>query len=277
MACPLDEAIRRTADMGFDFIEISFHMLICGDKTYYWPKGMAPEHRRGIRALLKERGLRTGILIPTSQTAVPEQFAPLKIEDIGGLSDFDVGQIGSLPWMVEQALKAAADLDADLIDDIHLSFARDPDALGGVKRLMKSAEQCGVKVGIENKDERTCGEMLDALQKLQSRNAGITFDVGHAYKRLRDSESVAQLVASLGGSIIHTHIHDYTASVPHSYVGGGDINWILIIRAFKAINYQGSLTLEISPERQHVLTLPPFPDLEILRCKWILEYLLKDT
>jgi len=142
---------------------------------------------------------------------------------------------------------------------------------------MKSAEECGVMLGIENKDERTCGEIQGALQKIQSRNTGITFDVGHAYKCLRDNESVVQLVAGLGESIIHTHIHDYTADDPHPYVGRGDINWIRIMRAFKAINYRGSLTLEISPERQHVLTLPPRPDHEILRCKWVLEYLLKDA
>jgi len=263
--------------MGFNFIEISYHMLSCGNKAYYWPKRMAPEHRSGIRALLKERSLRTGILIPTSRTIVPERFAPLKIEDIGELSDFDVDQIGSLPWMVEQALKAAVDLGAELIDDLHLSITRDPDALSGVKSLMRSAEQWGVKFGIENKDERTCGEMLDALWKLQSQNAGITFDVGHAYEFLRDSEEVAKLIRDLGESIIHTHIHDYATDTHHSYVGRGDINWIRIIRAFKAINYQGPLMLEISPERQHVHTLPPCPDLDILRCKWILEYLLKDT
>lgn len=105
----------------------------------------------------------------------------------------------------------------------------------------------------------------------------MSFDVGHAYEFLRDSDKVAELVVDLGESIIHAHIHDFTIDVHHAYIGQGEINWIKIIRAFKSIGYGGSLTMEISPEEENRLRLPPHPDLEILRCKWILEYLARDA
>lgn len=277
LACPLDEAIQRTAEMGFDFLEVSFHFLRHEDKVYYWPKEMAPRHRLRIRDLLRKHGLQTGILIPTPRTMAPEQFAPLRIDDICEVSDFDVDQTRSLCWMLEQALDAARDIDAILIDDLHFAFARSSNELRGVKRMLKLAEQYDVKVGIENKNETTSEEILDILRKLQSPNAGVTFDVGHAYEFLRDSDKVSELVVNLGKSIINTHIHDFTAEAHHAYVGQGNINWIKTMRALKSIDYQGPLVLEISPEEQYVRTLAPHPDLEILRCKWILEYLAKDA
>jgi len=276
-ACPLSEAIRRSADMGFGFVDISFHFIGYEGKVYYWPKEVAPSYRHEIGDLLRGHGLRAGIILPSPQRATAALLSPLKIEDVAEVSAFDDRDIGSLSFIMEQGIEAARGIGAELVDELHCEPPDRWKVYDEVKPVLKAAAQHDLRIGLENKNESTPDQILSVLRELGANDLGVSFDVGHAYEFLRDSEKVAELVVELGESIIHAHIHDFTADVHHAYVGQGEINWIKIIRAFKSIGYGGSLTLEISPEEGNRLTLPPHPDLEILRCKWLLEYLARDA
>jgi len=109
------------------------------------------------------------------------------------------------------------------------------------------------------------------------RNVGLTFDVGHAYNYLKNNDQVAEQIHELSKFIYHVHIHEKTEDSSSHVFGLGDIDWKKIIQAFKSNEYNGSLTLEMNPENCYILNMSPHPDPEILRYKWVMESLLKDT
>ena len=60
---PLSECIRRSADLGFEFIDINFHLIRYEREIYYWPKEIAPTYRHVIKQLLKVYHLEADIVI----------------------------------------------------------------------------------------------------------------------------------------------------------------------------------------------------------------------
>jgi len=277
--CPLSEAIRRTAIMNFQFIEISNGFLEYNNRVYVWPREVALEYRSQIKKLLEKHNLQSGVLLPTPGPIKMDQNQFKLIESNLSETDVNAEDLRSLKGCFNQALNLANDVGSSIIDGLQNSTLKEDKELFDFSKL---AEECRVKVGVENKNETSAKQIKDALKSAEAQNVGVTFDVGHAYQFLKNSQRVAEFITDLGEMIIHTHIHDEDKehNIFHAPIGMGDIDYIKIVRAFKEIDYQGCLMLEISPSDTPArpntrYQIPSHPDMEILQSKWILEYLIK--
>ena len=277
LACPLSEAIRRTADLGFRFIDINSHLIRYEKKIYYWPKEIAPTYRDKIKQLLRGHSLEAGIVIPKTPLLTKEDLGSIKIEDIAELSDITEEKALSFPFRLKLGIDTARDLSVQLLDDIHLPSSNKWTDIEHLKSIIKSIETHDVKIGLENRDDTDPKQLLKTLKELNMRNVGLTFDMGHFYNYFKDSEMVVEQIRKLGDFICHVHVHEESKNSSSTKFGLGNINWIKIIKAFKTIEFSGSLTLEMDPEDCYILSMPPHPDPEVLRYKWTMEYLLKDA
>lgn len=170
MACSLSEAIRRSADMGFGFVDISFHFIGYEGKVYYWPKEVAPSYRHEIGNLLREHGLRGGIIIPSPQRATAALLGMLKIEDMAEVSAFNDQDIQSLRFIMEQGIEAARGIGAELVDELHCEPPNRWQVYDEVKPVLKTAEQHNLRIGLENKNESTSDQILSVLRELGANN-----------------------------------------------------------------------------------------------------------
>jgi len=118
------------------------------------------------------------------------------------------------------------------------------------RRLGDFAEEHGVSIGMENlifKGNSTPSELLELLELIDHPAIGVTLDTSHAHM---SSLNVAQFVRELGPNLVSTHISDNNSTGDqHLTPGGGSINWPEAMTAFREIEYDGLLNLEIPGER----------------------------
>jgi len=125
---------------------------------------------------------------------------------------------------------------------------RDAALTDSLIQLNEMADQSDILVGIE-----TEWDML-LIEELNLPRVGITVDTGHMH--FRDAEAFKPY-GSLGGlierfheKIVHLHMHDYDGNLDHIAVGRGHIDFPDIIGALCAVQFQGSLCLEMNPDRE---------------------------
>jgi len=95
---------------------------------------------------------------------------------------------------------------------------------------------------------------MPLIERLDLPNVGITIDTGHLHF---DNGKAFEPYGSLGGmikrfykKIIHLHLHDYDGQLDHIAIGRGNIDFADIIEALCAVQFGGSLCLEINPDRE---------------------------
>lgn len=115
-------------------------------------------------------------------------------------------------------------------------------------QINKIAEKSNVIVGIETEWD------MPLVEKLDLPCVGITIDTGHMHF---DDGEAFKPYGSLGGmikrfqkKIVHFHIHDYDGDLDHIAIGRGYIDFTDIAKALRDIQFDGSLCLEINPDRE---------------------------
>ena len=126
-------------------------------------------------------------------------------------------------------------------------FAR---ARQGMKRLLRTAEQCKVALSIENvwnKFLLSPLEMRDFIDGFASEYVGAYFDVGNALA----FGYPEQWVRILGKRIKRVHFKDYKVGVGTADgfcdLLEGDVNWVAVMKALKSVGYNGFCTAEMIP------------------------------
>jgi len=110
--------------------------------------------------------------------------------------------------------------------------------------LLPFAEARGVTLALENipNELSTVERVKHFLQDAQLRNVGICFDAGHSHLR---GEPHAEIREG-EGRIVTTHLHDnHGKRDEHLLPFDGDIDWARVLEAFDAIQYSGSLIMEL--------------------------------
>ena len=114
-------------------------------------------------------------------------------------------------------------------------------------RLDQAAAQAGVRVGLEIEQN------YDLPEAIGAHHTGITLDVGHVCFRngagYRDYGSIGGLIREFADRMFHLHVHDYDGQNDHIPIGSGFIDFPDIVSALHDIGYQGSLCLELNPDR----------------------------
>jgi hexulose-6-phosphate isomerase len=127
-------------------------------------------------------------------------------------------------------------------------------ALEAIKRLKSKAEALKVRIGIENVWNNfmlSPLEMRDFIDKIDSPYVGAYFDVGNVLA----TGMPEHWIKILGKRIVRVHFKDYKTAAGglHGFVDllSGDVNWPEVMKAFKAVGYDGWATAEMIPAYTH--------------------------
>ncbi|MEM2111679.1 MAG: sugar phosphate isomerase/epimerase [Candidatus Bathyarchaeia archaeon] len=128
--------------------------------------------------------------------------------------------------------------------------------LKSVYELLKTANQYGVKITIENGPDpfpfllKTANDLIRFYDDLGEADLDLTLDVGHA----NINGQIYELLSGFPDKIVHAHLHDNLGRFDeHLGIGQGNINWLNLIRKFKETNYKGTLIIESNKDIEESL------------------------
>lgn len=122
--------------------------------------------------------------------------------------------------------------------------------IGFLERLVEKAHGSGLTVCIENLSERA-SDLADAFASVPLLN--LTLDLGHA-ELLSNENTSFGFIERYPERIKHIHLHDNFGGSSadddlHLPVGEGKIDFEKIFEKLRDLNYEGTITLELSPEQ----------------------------
>ena len=242
---PLGEKLRLARQAGFDGFEID--LSEDGPLTL----NSSPNEIAETRALVEQHGLQlsglaTGLYWganPASEDpAVRAQAQTILMKQIEIARALDLDAVLVVP----------ATVGADFIPNCEIvpydiAWLRATDF---VSAALPTAEQCGVRICIENvwnKFLLSPLEMRQFIAQFESEWVGAYFDVGNTLA----TGYPEHWIRILDQQIRRVHLKDYRCAV--GSVDGfveilsGDVNWPAVMGALQAIGYHGWLTAEMIP------------------------------
>lgn len=245
---PIGEAIRRIAGVGYSGIEI------LADVPHAWPAGLLAEQRRAIVDALARSGLKVSNVNGFMMNAIadPRQpyWHPSWIEP-------DPHYRAIRREHTKRALRLAAELGAQNLQTEPggpLAPGQSWDAAADVfyEELLPCvavAEEVGVGLLIEPEPDlmiERFEQYLTFVQRFDSKQVGLNFDIGHAYCV---SEDPQHWVARMQPHTRHYHLEDIAATRVHKHLipGHGAIDFAATLQAIHATGYSGFLTVELYP------------------------------
>jgi protein FrlC len=237
---PLDDVIRRLARIGYDGIEIG------AASPHAFPAFTSPERRREIRSVLDGEGIELVSMLP----------AP------GGGPGYNVASANPLERTgAIEHYKEVADLCAEWGGKT-LLYVAGWQAFGTSRKqawewsrsALASIAEHSAKLGITVAVEPTsadsnliddCDDLIDMLAEIGKPNVMAMFDTYHTLYR---NEVPTDYVHRLGANLAHIHIADVNREPP----GSGVVDYVGLIGALRAVNYDGYLTMEIGFNRRAV-------------------------
>ncbi|HEY9205881.1 MAG TPA: sugar phosphate isomerase/epimerase family protein [Candidatus Methanoperedens sp.] len=126
----------------------------------------------------------------------------------------------------------------------------------GLSGIAKFAEDRNVMLGLENKEgtnpENLCcgaSELIEAVEKIDSPNLRITFDIGHANLTCKGNASkLREFACDIKEYVVHVHVHD-NRGIPtekywgdlHGAPGAGSIDFSVL----EELDFEGVYNLEV--------------------------------
>ena len=235
----LDEAIRRTADAGFDGIDI------WGGRPHAYRRDLSPQDRRNTRRLLEDLNLQAVSVIP-AQFRYPTCLS----------SNNETIRKDSVAY-IQEGIITAADLGAPVVSVCpgHSVFGQGTEdawrRLGtSLDDLCRFATGYDVRIAIETADRyetdlmNTTTQAMDMIDQLGYENLGVLVDSGHLHVV---GESSAEAVRSLGPRLFHVHVDDNNGKRDqHLIPGDGNFDFAGLSAALKNVGYSGFLSAELS-------------------------------
>jgi sugar phosphate isomerase/epimerase len=245
---PFAEAVRRLAKIGYAGVEIM------ADVPHAWPACLLEEQKQGIREALRQHNLAISNINAFMMNAIsdPRQkyWHPSWIEP-----DRNYRQVRIDHTL--RALTLARELGAPCITtepggpvpegEPHWRYLKL--FVEMLKPVVAHAEKEGVLLLIEPEPGllvETAEQFEELMQHFDSPAVGLNFDIGHFYCV---GDDPAATVPRLAKYIRHFHLEDIAATRVHHHLvpGEGAIDFAATLRAIKAMNYTGWITIELYP------------------------------
>ncbi len=244
MKFPIEEAINRVADLGYTGIELM------ADQPHAWPPDLTPATIDAIGALIEKRGLAIANINAFMMQAVESFIHPSWIEP-------DVSYRKQRIEHTRRCLTLARQLGAPCIttepggpveEGMTRQWAMDT-FVEELKPVLEQAERDGVMLLIEPEPDlliENCEQFLELAARIDSPAFGHNYDIGHFYCV---SEDLPVAVRKLASVTRHYHIEDIAETRVHRHLipGHGAIDFPEVLRAIKATDYDGWVTVELYP------------------------------
>lgn len=270
MRFPIDEAIRRIADLGYQGIELMF------DTPHAWPEDVAPRDLDAIRKALDDAGLTISNVNAFMMNKISDPRQPYwhpswiepdeayrriridhTIRSLTQAAALGVGHISTEPGgpiESEDQRAAAMDLFVEMLEPV-----------------LTHAETTGVKLLIEPEPGlliETADQFLGLRERIDSPALGLNLDIGHHFCV---GESLPDTIIRLAPHIDHVHVEDIAATRVHEHLvpGDGAIDFAAVFDALNRAGYDGWVTVELYPfvddpdvagrrAREHLLSMRCF-------------------
>ncbi len=232
---PVLDEIHAIGALGFDYVELAMD-----PPEAHWERLRQQSH--AIRKALDQHALGLVCHLPTfvhTADLTPSIRAASRDE-------------------VRRSLGLAAELGAPKVV-LHPSF------VGGLGRsvpevvkrytlesldaAVRQADACGCRICLENLFDRltpfsAIEDFAAAFQRWPQLE--MTLDVGHAFLDGQGMERILAFIHAFGDRLGHVHISDnHGQRDDHLAVGGGAIDFTLLMKALQQMGYDGTMTLEI--------------------------------
>jgi sugar phosphate isomerase/epimerase len=245
---PVEETIARIAAAGYQGVEI------LADVPHAWPAGLLDVQKESIRRALDQHGLAISNINAFMMNAVADPRQPYWHPS---WIDPDPHYRAIRREHTKRALHLAKDLGAPHITTepggpLANGQTWDDGAAIFYEELLpcvELAESLGVGLLIEPEPElliERFDQYLEFIERLDSTQVGLNFDVGHAYCVGEDPQD---WVARMSMHTVHYHVEDIAASRVHRHLipGHGAIDFAATFAAIRATGYSGWLTVELYP------------------------------
>jgi sugar phosphate isomerase/epimerase len=242
------ETVTRLAKLGYTGVEIM------ADVPHAWPAWMLPEQKQGLRDALDRNNLAISNINAFMMHAVndPRQryWYPSWIEPDRHYRQIRIDH-------TKRALTLAKELGAKCITT-EPGGPVEPGAswkdalklfVEMIKPVADHAQKEGVLLLVEPEPGlllETTEQFLEFMQHIDSPFVGMNYDIGHAYCVNDDPATTIPMCAKY---IRHFHLEDIAATRVHAHLipGEGAFDFAAVLRAIKATNYDGWLTIELYP------------------------------
>jgi protein FrlC len=238
---PLDEAIRRIADLGYDGVEI------WGGRPHAYPTDLGAEEILSLRELSTELGIEISGFIP-AQFRYPTNLC---------IGNERIRQ-DSVRY-IQDGIEMAASLGAPLVSICpgHSLYGQGKeDAWERLKESLHAlsgfAAERGIRLAIEPADGyetdlvQTSDDALRLLGEVGLNNVGVVLDTGHVHVL---GEDLGEAVRKLGPALFHVHVDDnHGRRDEHLVPGSGTIDFSSFLTALADVEYNGFLTVELGFE-----------------------------
>jgi L-ribulose-5-phosphate 3-epimerase len=156
-------------------------------------------------------------------------------------------------------LKISVDIASELNSDAVSFWAGQPEnsvtendawnfLIEGCQEVLNYAEKKNVRLGFEPEPGMLVESMDDYNKLFQQMNSplfGLTLDIGHL--QCVEEPPISDFIHQWKDSIFNIHIEDMKKGIhDHLRFGEGDINFPEVLKAFRDIQYQGGLHVELS-------------------------------
>ena len=222
--------IKKTGELGFNTIEIWTRQFEKQEKV-------TPQQ---LNRLLKEAGLTSTVHVP---------IRDLNIASINkGIRKESVAQ------MIE-AINFCAEIEGELVvmHPGRLSGRmEDPEEqwkyqLDSFEKIMKAAESKSVVIAVENMEYSKKDELVvtaEDIRRLQSMLKGFYLPVTLDTTHMESTERILDTIEILKNDIQHVHLSDFNNKY-HLPLGGGNLEFEIIFKKLKEIQFKGLISLEV--------------------------------
>ena len=241
-------AVRRLAAMGYEGVEIM------ADVPHAWPAFLLEEHKQAMRDTLANNGVAISNINAFMMHAIADErqlyWYPSWIEPDRHYRNIRIQH-------TRRALTLARELGAACITtepggpvENGGSWSKALELfVEGLKPTAEHAEKEGVLLLVEPEPGlliETADQFLELMEHVDSPAIGMNFDIGHSYC-VNDDPAVA--IPKLAPYIRHFHLEDIAATRVHHHLipGDGAIDFAATLRAIKATDYKGWITVELYP------------------------------
>ena len=227
-ALPLEHEVRRIADGGFDFVDLTLE-----------PPGSWPCDGGRVGALLRDAGLsavgHTAPYVPIA-SPFPEMRAQAHELFRAAFETFATAGISLVNVHPDPMTRLFP------IDEVRRRNAE------AIAALADEAAGVGIRVMVENmgRSFRTVEDLAPIFDAAPA--VGLHLDVGHAHMGRAPGERnrTSSLLERFGERLVHVHVHDnFGADDLHLPLGTGSIDWDDVARSVKATGWDGTVTFEV--------------------------------